>query len=456
MNEVKRQLEKKMSDTKKRAESVMAKVEQQKRLQKPKNNVNKRYYITFASFIALLGALLFVLNPWESSLSNTVANPPPNETITHPQLNEDDGDLTNSLRKYFKADGDVAYFLGSGNEYATFIETTTWLNEDFVEVMEDNSGATMRNIYHISEDAIELVFEEMVDASKTELTINQLNTFAPISTLLKWPLQNGETFEGKTVTFHSQFKTPYTTFENVIQITEPLENGENQDFFAENYGLIAQIYKTEDGYEVISLLASINASPNQVSNEVIPFQNVTTGHEERLPLSKLKFLDPLIMYRSDATSFSMTYEPLFDYEDSEIGVFSYFCDNLNCELAIVQRKNEQVSTIAQTWGTLGQYELSPNGQKVIFPFVNQDSYGKASISRTMLQLVNLNSFLTEVPASGDFYFSGYFYPVRDFSWQNDQTILLEVADIENYENESIFHWQNSKTQQTKELTVHHP
>ena len=65
MNEIKRQLDKKMGDTKKRAERVMVMVEHKKH-QTNNKTVSKRYYVTFTAFVALLAAVIFYMNPFET------------------------------------------------------------------------------------------------------------------------------------------------------------------------------------------------------------------------------------------------------------------------------------------------------------------------------------------------------------------------------------------------------
>ena len=60
MNEIKRQLDKKMGNTKERTERIMMNVEQKKRTAPVKRNSSLIYYVTFASFAVILG-LVFIL-----------------------------------------------------------------------------------------------------------------------------------------------------------------------------------------------------------------------------------------------------------------------------------------------------------------------------------------------------------------------------------------------------------
>ena len=127
MNEVKRQLNKKMGDTKERSQKIIMNVEQQKHQQTSKKKSSFVYYVTFVSFAVLLG-LFFMLNPFQVNIPVTA--PTPNVGTSEEPLTED-GIL--NLKSFFKQDGDVAYFIGDNLTFADFTETTTWLNDDYVK-----------------------------------------------------------------------------------------------------------------------------------------------------------------------------------------------------------------------------------------------------------------------------------------------------------------------------------
>ncbi|MGN7477835.1 hypothetical protein ACTHOQ_08255 [Solibacillus silvestris] len=455
MNEIKRQLNRKMGATSGSADRIMTKVNEQKKKKKQPKRPNRLYYATFTAFLALIAIAIFMMKPWSANDFNQAAPPPSEQKNEFADKVLDEG-LHMPLQNYFKQDGDVAYFLGTGNEYAGFTEKTKWLSDSYVEVTEDNTGATMQNIYRIQEDSIELIYQEIADPETKKFTIAQLEGLEAIQTILKWPIENDASFNGKKVTYPIAYKTPYKIYENAVQITESTEFGKEQFYYAEGSGLIAKTFITNDEYEVVSVLASINEKPNPNTEEIISFKNIATNEEEKLPLNKMTFLDPLLFYKSDAEKFEMTYEPLFTYNDAEIGVFKYDCAEQFCEMAFVKRNYEDITFGSVVWGTLQSFKRSPNLENVIFSITLEEFYDGAVLTRTMLHVLNVNTMQTKSPNSFEHYFSDPFYPINHYEWIDDTTIQAEVADIDDYESETILKWQQSHGKKTKVIEVSLP
>lgn len=263
MNEMKRQLNKKMGDTNGRAEAVMARVNNKKRQDHSKKRSNVPYYATFVAFIVLV-VLFFIMNPLNWAQQNSTST---SQTEAPPVTQPDEESGFDELRKIFKNDGDVAYFVGEGNEYATFTEKTSWLNEEFVELVTDNGGAVTRQIYHITDEAIVLVYVDMIDEGYTKITIEKLEQLTPISTLLPWPIVNNATFENFTITNPGKLETPFRTFKSVVQVTSKENGYQTHMYYAAGYGLIGRVFEPieatdeVDAFRVTSLLASVNTPP---------------------------------------------------------------------------------------------------------------------------------------------------------------------------------------------------
>lgn len=428
-----------------------------KRRQKPQTRKSSRfYYAAFTAFFALAALAIFVMKPWSTHDFNQAFLPSSEENDSS---NGEIGEKPNlPLQNYFKQDGDVAYFLGTGNEYASFKETTTWLFNDYVEVQEDNGGAVLQKVYRIKQDAIELVYEEVIEVERKSFTLAQLNQLEPIHIILQPPIANGETFENKTVTYPVNFKTPYKNYDNIIQITEVVEGGKNHFYYDYGDGLIAEQYIMNDGNEITSLLASINEPPTQAIEKMVSFKNIGTEQTEILPLTKLSFLDPLTFYKSNAAQFEMTYEPLrlSKYNETEIGVFRYNCDELNCELAFANRSNGELNFGAISAGTIDSFELSPNLERIIFSITLDENYAGNVLSRTMLLILNIETMQMEIPTSQPFYFDSHLYPITHYNWISDTLIQIEVANISDYEPETILKWQQLQEKETKVIEVSLP
>lgn len=447
MNEIKRQLNKKMGSTSKRAEQVMAKVNEQKRQNQPTEKSNRLYYATFTTFLAVIIFTVLVVNPWSSNdFSQTTPTPPvieeePKEIVDLP------------LRSYFKQDGDVAYFLGMGNEYAGFTETTTWLSDEYVEILEDNTGAVMQKVYRIKMDAIELVYEEMMEFEKKSFTLTQLNQLDPMQTIMKLPLKDGFTFEGKTMSYPVKLITPYKEYDNLIQITEEIDGGKNHFYYDNGDGLVAKQFITNDGQEIVSLLGSINELPTINKEKVISFKNTSNNTVEEIPFYQLTFLNQLLLYKYEADNFELTYEPLFTDKDTEIGVFKYNCLEQYCENAFVKRIGEDITFGSLVWGKLQSFKLSPNYENIMISITLDEFYEDTVLPRAMLHVLNIDKMEVNMPNSYQDYFTHPWYPIFYYEWIDDTTIQAEVPDIENYESPTIYKWRQTKQQKTKIIEV---
>ena len=220
-----------------------------KKRQNQPTKKSKSLYFAITALLALIAIALFVMQPWSTDDLNE-ATPPPSEQLNKtPPL---------PLKSYFKQDGAVAQFLGFGNEYAQFTETTTRLFDEYVELQENNGGAEIQRVYRIKQDAIELVYEEVIEEEKNTFTIAQLNQLESLETILIWPIIDGATFENKMISYPVTYKTPYKNYENSIRITEEVEGGKNHFYYAEGDGLVAKEFIMDDGYEVTSILETIN------------------------------------------------------------------------------------------------------------------------------------------------------------------------------------------------------
>lgn len=296
MNEIKRQLNEKMGNTKVRSEKIIQLVEQKKRKQQKKSPT--LYYVTFATFAALLAVLLYI-NPFE--IKAPITSTPLPTPVKQPEQ------TALNLKNFFKQDGDIAYFVGMNNEYATFTETTNWLSENYVKISVDNGGIETRKIYRITDDAIYLVFEDKPEMhGNVEITLEHLDTLTPISILLVADIENTKTIDENAVTYQIELNTPLQKFENVIQITKETEYTTTAFYYAENFGLIGQISTFQDGAQIISLLTSINTEPS--FDLSLPVINQDTNQKETLTFEQRIMIDPLLIYHPKFTETTATYK----------------------------------------------------------------------------------------------------------------------------------------------------
>lgn len=250
MNETKRQLDQYIGDTTENTKRVMAMVEQNKQ----KRSTTKRktlvpIFSTIATVAALL-ALFFIVNPFNKESAEPTEEKP---LVTDEQY-------ADTYRTLFKMNGDVAYFTGEGNEYATFTETTHWLNEnfDYVSVTVDNGGSIIQSIYRITDKKLALVLMEEVSEPKLDYTLEQLKDLEEIDVIFEGPIEDGERPDGSVITTNITFKTPYKLFKEAISVKQFTDGTTTEIVYAKGLGVIGKTFTAADGNQAISLLETID------------------------------------------------------------------------------------------------------------------------------------------------------------------------------------------------------
>ena len=270
MNELKRQLNVKMGDTKGRAQNVMSKIEKNKRTQRPSKKSWMPYFITVA-VVGLACFLLFLLYPQNDP--NQTADDP----IIEPPMEEE---VSKTLANYFLKSGETMYYAGEGNEYAPFQLTTTWLSENYVQQVIDNGGGITQQIYRITNDEIQLIYNEMIEFEPVSFELDELDTLETIEIMLKTPIKNGTEFDQKTMQYPVKVKVPFGTFENAVLVSEKSEMDTINEYYVEQYGLVKREFLTADGYAVTSSLASIGEPPSEEISTSLDEQEQITRYLE--------------------------------------------------------------------------------------------------------------------------------------------------------------------------------
>lgn len=163
---------------------------------------------------------------------------------------------------FFMADGSTAHFEGVGNEYATLVLRTDYLEEGYVAQYEDNGGTTILRVYRLSDDRIDLVKEEGEFYDEYTPMLEELEALEAISTYLEFPLEEGDTIGERTVIkTGATVETPYETFEDAIVLeSTSQENATNRWYYVEGFGEVKREYVAqEEGEEEFSVTSSLES-----------------------------------------------------------------------------------------------------------------------------------------------------------------------------------------------------
>lgn len=444
MNEIKRQLNNKMGDTKERIERIIKNVEQKKRTTPAKRKLPIFYYVTFATFAVLLG-LSFFLNPFQTN--DMVTAPTPNVgTPEEPHIEDDVLDL----KSFFKKDGDVAYFVQDFySGLNSFSETTTWLNDQYVQLLNiDGYGLITNQIYRVTSDKIELVLEDIPGNTDTP-SIDELETYKSISTLFTNPIEDGTTLDDKRITYPVEFKTPYKTFNDAVQVTVKMENTTYDYYYVKNVGLIGRVINIGDGYPMTSLLASINVEPAVDENAELQVFNKTTNQMETLPFHLFANFDPLFLFKQENNLATATYEMVHKTDDFELGVVEMDYGQYTIAALFLKRRDTIEVVKSGIHSESVDWQYSPNKQLIAFRFTSENKIGN-SVPTGNLVIFDLNDF-----DFTDFYsdenITMYSPPIFSYKWLDNTTIEYLVPDIDIRDSEELLRWQKSDEKPTKSV-----
>ncbi|MFD1030217.1 hypothetical protein [Metaplanococcus flavidus] len=183
------------------------------------------------------------------------------EEPEEPAGKEPDSDEIDPL-SFFMDDGTTAQFEGEGMEFATLTIRTDYLEEDYVALYEDNGGTTILKVYRLADDKVELVKEEPEFYDDYNPTSEELEELEAVSTYLEFPLEEGNTFDDRTVVeTGATVETPYETFKDAIVLeSEESENATNRWYFVEGYGEVKREFITqEEGEEEFTVTSSLES-----------------------------------------------------------------------------------------------------------------------------------------------------------------------------------------------------
>ncbi|GLC89121.1 hypothetical protein [Lysinibacillus piscis] len=167
--------------------------------------------------------------------------------------------VTPTLLSLFPPDGSTAYFQGEGNEFASYTVHTTYIDTQHIAQIEDNGGVTLLKVYRITEKAIELVLQEVVEESPAIPTAQQVASLPILETVLQSPLQAGQQFHGWTIVSTTETLTIGDTIsQDVLLVVRKEDTTTTRKYFAPHIGLLRTEYEMqEDAFVVTSTLTKI-------------------------------------------------------------------------------------------------------------------------------------------------------------------------------------------------------
>lgn len=177
------------------------------------------------------------------------------------------GDVSGQPRaeEYFPAEPGMRWeYEGHGMEYASFVREVLYRDGNLVQIMMENGGTRMAQIYEIADDrVIRRYAEAEVYDDPNLLTAGRLadsSEYTPVE-ILRMPAETEEwtspdgSVTSTLISSDAVVETPAGTFEHVLVIRSRHKgsSGEMYEYYAPKVGLVKQEF-TSEGYVVTSEL----------------------------------------------------------------------------------------------------------------------------------------------------------------------------------------------------------
>lgn len=144
-----------------------------------------------------------------------------------------------NLASFIPPDGSTAYYVGQGNEFASFSLQTTYIDDTHIAQIEDNGGVIMLKVYRLTDSAIVLIYKAAVDNTPSLPTAQEAASFPVIEPILQLPFEVGNSFAGWTIqSTTATVDTGTKIYHDVIQLTRTKDTMTTQKYFAKDVGLI--------------------------------------------------------------------------------------------------------------------------------------------------------------------------------------------------------------------------
>lgn len=227
--------------------------------------MNKKFY-KWLSFIAtafiLASCGLFLDNEAENDTEDPteqIDDSTPeenNNTSDEPEANDGDQvveeDVNQDLAAWMPRLNDVLYsYVGTGMEYASYTWTPQFNDENYYQIVEDNTGTVMAEIYEYSEDRIVRTFsrpETYFRDNFSEIGLfeeyreEEIVLQAPIAVGTSWSTADSD-YEITAV--NQEVEVPAGTYDT-IEVTSTTDDTTIRRYYAEDIGLVSEITETEE------------------------------------------------------------------------------------------------------------------------------------------------------------------------------------------------------------------
>lgn len=266
-------------------------------------------WLSFISLgLVLAGCGLFSENAAEPE---TAPEEPTEEVTEEPEdLGEMEGpdaaetEINQDLAAWLPRLDNVEYtYEGTGMEYSSFTWTPQFNQEDYYQIVKDNGGTVMAEVYDYRETQIVRTFSRPETYFRDNFTeIGSFEEDREEEIVLQAPLEVGTSWsnaenENEITAINHEITVPAGTYDT-IEVTTTADTATTRRYYAEDVGLVSEVTDTEDMTVEANLASVATETP-----EIIPF-TVYVPDEQALGMNMVEA--ELVLETNDPARIAIT------------------------------------------------------------------------------------------------------------------------------------------------------
>ncbi|MCH1627984.1 hypothetical protein [Fredinandcohnia quinoae] len=195
--------------------------------------------------------------------------------------------------------------------------------------------------------------------------------------------------------------------------------------------------------------------PTETTNKIVSLHLIdSNGQKYIVPIHSIpefeqylsEIEDPLL--ELERTSYNFLN---IESESEKYVAFQYSCGNKLCSTILIKIVESDITSFPIGYGILMDYKQSPSNKNVIFRFGVNEGGG---VLRNNLVVIDLKMLkpLSSPSVDTEQYFNDPQWPITEYGWINDEEFMIQIADIENSDYETLLKWSEGE-RSTKEVLI---
>lgn len=139
--------------------------------------------------------------------------------------------------------------------------------------------------------------------------------------------------------------------------------------------------------------------------------------------------------------------------EGQIILLKYNCGNKQCSTLLMKIRNLEITSLALANGIFQDYKISLEKDKLLLRYGYNE--GDAVVRHILIgiDLLEMKVIPFESSKIAEEYMFKPTWPIVDYKWIDNERVMIETADLETADFESVQHWYTSTDNKTKEIEV---